>query len=108
VLARTMAELIHGWTALREAETFSAEGALFRGHPAETMPEGVVVPGAAVPHEVATWLLWRLLSKALELPGASMSTSEARRLQRGVEVDVQRAVGIDKRTPTELHPRQGQ
>jgi len=53
----------------------------------------VVVPGAAVPHETATWPLWRLLSEALELPGASMSTSEARRLQRGVEVDVRRAGG---------------
>lgn len=99
MLARTVTELVHGPTALREAETSST--ALFRGHPAEALPQGAAVPGAVLPHEAATWPLWKLLSKAVE----RMSTSEARRLiqQGGVEVDGQRATGIEQQTPAGPH-----
>lgn len=103
VLARTVTELVHGPAALREAEAFST--VLFRGHPAEVLSEGAAVPGAVLPKEAATWPLWKLLSKAVERAGASMSTSEARRLiqQGGVEVDGRRATGIEQQTPGGPH-----
>jgi len=103
VLARSVTESVHGPTALREAETLST--ALFRGHSAEALPEGAALPGAVFPHEAATWPLWKLLSKAVERAGGSMSTSEARRLiqQGGVEVDGQRATSIEQQTPAGPH-----
>ena len=63
------------------------------------------MPGAVLPKEAATWPLWKLLSTAVERAGASMSTSEARRLiqQGGVEVDGRRATGIEQQTPAGSH-----
>jgi tyrosyl-tRNA synthetase len=103
ILARTVTELIHGPTALREAEASST--ALFRARPEEPLPEGSAVPGAVLPYEAATWPLWKVLSKTVERAGAPMSTSEARRLvqQGGVEVDGRRATSVEQQTPAGPH-----
>lgn len=103
VLARTVTELVHGESARREAEALSA--ALFSGQSAVTLPEGMSVPGALLPHEAVTWPLWKLLSKVVEQAGAAISTSEARRLiqQGGVEIDGRRATSVDQRTPPGSH-----
>jgi tyrosyl-tRNA synthetase len=91
-LARHVTALVHGEPATREAETLSA--ALFGGVPADAVADG----GLALPPEAAAWPLWKLLSTAVAGAGASMSTSEARRLiqQGGVEVDGRRVSDIQQ------------
>ena len=93
-LARNVTALVHGEAATREAETLSA--ALFGGHSGESVADG----GAVLPQEAAMWPLWKLLSTAVIRAGASMSTSEARRLieQGGVEVDGLRATSTQQLT----------
>jgi tyrosyl-tRNA synthetase len=93
-LARHVTALVHGEAAAREAERRSA--ALFGGDAAGSGADG----GVVLPDEAATWPLWKLLSVAVAEAGASMSTSEARRLiqQGGVEVDGRRASDIHQLT----------
>jgi tyrosyl-tRNA synthetase len=104
MLARTVTGLVHGEAARREAEELSA--ALFGGRQEEgALLEGVVAPGAQLPNQAASWPLWKLLSRAVTGAGATMSTSEARRLiqQGGIEVDGRRATSIDQQTPAGPH-----
>jgi tyrosyl-tRNA synthetase len=103
-LARDVTALVHGESAMREAEALSAR--LFGGGAAAVQPEdGGPVPGAVLPAEATTWPLWKVLSTAVERSGASMSTSEARRLiqQGGVEVDGLRATGIQEQMGVGAH-----
>jgi len=99
VLARHVTALVHGETATREAETLSA--ALFSENPADAGVDG----GIALPHEAAAWPLWKVLSTAVAEAGASMSTSEARRLiqQGGVELDGRRVSDMQQPTGPGAH-----
>jgi tyrosyl-tRNA synthetase len=93
VLAREVTALVHGDTAMREAEATTE--ALFSGDPARAKElTGVAAPGATLPAEAVGWPLWKILKEAGLVP----STSEARRLiqQGGVEVDGVRASSIDQ------------
>jgi tyrosyl-tRNA synthetase len=101
MLAREVTTLVHGPEGAREAEATSA--ALFGGGAVDGAPAGG--PGAVLPIEASDWPLWRLLAATVEQAGARMSTSEARRLiqQGGVEVDGQRAISLDQRTPAGPH-----
>lgn len=103
ILARAVTELVHGQSALRQAEALSTT--LFGDQSADTGPEGLAVPITTLPHEAASWPLWKVLSKVVAATGATMSTSEARRLiqQGGVEIDGERATSIEQTTPGGLH-----
>jgi tyrosyl-tRNA synthetase len=102
-LARDVTALVHGEAAMREAETLSAT--LFGGGAGAVDPDDGAAPGAVLPAEATAWPLWKVLSTAVERSGASMSTSEARRLiqQGGVEVDGIRAAGIQEQVSPGAH-----
>jgi tyrosyl-tRNA synthetase len=103
VLAQAVTELVHGQAAMREAERVS--DALFRRKAGEVLPEGLGGPNAVLSNDATTWPLWKLLARVVEQSGATMSTSEARRLiqQGGVEVDGVRAASLDHQTPAGVH-----
>jgi tyrosyl-tRNA synthetase len=103
VLAHAVTELVHGETAMRDAERVSE--ALFRRQPGGVLPEGLGAPSAVLSSEATTWPLWKLLSKVVEQAGATMSTSEARRLiqQGGVEVDGVRTTSLEHQTSAGSH-----
>ncbi len=104
VLAREVTALVHGAPATAEAEGISA--ALFGGAAgADALPDGGALPGAVLPHEAATWPLWKVVAKTVEESAVKMSTSEARRLiqQGGVEVDGVRAASIEQQMPPGGH-----